>query len=904
MAAVAKTRRVRPISSQLPSMPTSTCVPDASIHHASATVEPTATTSQSLKPVKSPTIKSIAAQKQDSKKAGGGAEEKIKKAASQKVTMDTSQKVKFAIVNSQNTSMQMNLSQRQPVRGIGKETSSLAIDGKFVHGKPNLKSSRLKQERQPNNIHVASSEGLQSRPFSRPTPGGTDSHLSASSYQRYIISQTTDHRNVDSSNLTTKAANTPAPIVIEQGVSVSVSGVDSSFQPSKIDFSSKSYESLGGGETSEGLDNIHSQSMSQLEGETDSESYSRPDSSNSYSMSEEQVDSPLLQGEVAASKPQSGRVTIEVDMRFSSSVDRPVSELSQLSSSLGGDGTYGGGTDGLLSMSAVSEQSRAASSQDGSQIIHTLTHEVHIGSEADMADEVMDGDRRSKLESASALSLGASEARSAYQESERGDKEGANFHEEDGAEIRERHGMDVTEEELQASKIVFQHQGKDGERDSQPYSSKRSSISYPSGVESDNLSSAKSSRIDPMEHEDLIAKQEHFDKQSKMVASLERLDKRAPTISTTDEPEDPSISDRKLPDISSTQLQAFGVHDHNNISKSFTVLHDSLASDRDKQLSSPYSRSLSSIGMPPSFSPLLPASRDATTTGSSLSEEDKGQEGEGDSSLLTPSQPESVTTGTVTAPGSQSQTRSASQRSSFVSSSGSVQSSVPSMKPSATHMMMIEGLQHLSTSGSHADTSSWLLAHHSGSKIPSEFPAVSEERGRDVVDLVDGGESFDKESMKDVGSDIEGGDSKSLLSENLQDESQSSKLQTLDSREISNVTLTSTKADDGAKDVDEIEQTETETGTHNIIDKIGVSRPTAQLLQVEPPEIKVVVSSESQEESAPTDLEGVFTMADLVQTQIHAVKDSDMVDTADQGKSQDSTPVNLAVSTYYTLACQ
>ena len=856
-------------------------MPDA--FHAADTVEPT-TLTQPLKPVKSPT-KSIATQKHDSKVGGAAGK---KQAAAQKVTMDTSQKVKFAIVNTQNTSMQMNLSQRQRGRVLGKETSSLAVDRKS-HGKKNLAASRARHDRQAN--HIVSSEGSESRPFSRPT--GTDSHLSASSYQRYIISQTTDYRNIDSSNLTTKAVNTPAPVIIEQGVSVSVSGVESSFQPSKVDVSSKNYESFQGDETSEGSD-ILSQSVSQLEGDTDSESYSRPESCSSYSMTEEQMDSPL-QGEMV-SKPQSGRVTIEVDMRFSSSIDRPVSELSQLSSSLAGGGSSGAGDDGLT-MSAVSEQSRTASSRDGSQL-HTL-HSSEAGNEVDM--EAMERERGSELESASALSMDTSDVRSGYQESERGEEGEGDIPEEDAAEI-EKYGMD--DAELQASKLVFQHQEEaDG---SQPYSAgsrsgRSSSFSYQSDLESQprsDRSSVRSSRIDL---KDLNAmKQEYFDKESMTVASLEHLEEGAPAISTADKPEDThtctSICDRELSDGTTHPIADRYPRDHN--SKSSTVLHGSRSSSGHKLSSSPYSRSLSSIGMPPSYS--IPASQDVTTisssqqqyryltptsqsvttaasrTGSQRSSFGSVPSSQQQLDTLTPSQ-QSLTTATAT-----SQTRS--QRSSF----GSVpESSVPSIKPSATHMM-IEGLQHLSTSGSHADTSSWLLAHHSGSRIQSEFP-VSDERDGGVVDLVKGEDSYDKESMKDVMSEIEVNDSKSILGENLQHESQ-----TIDSRESSSICLTSAKADDSAQGADNITQ-KFDSQTDLNVDKARVSA-----VQVGPPEIKVVVSSESQE-SAPT--ERGFTMADLIDTHVHA-EDSDMIDTADSRKSKetsDSAPVNLAVS---IQACQ
>ena len=850
-------------------------MPDA--FHAADAVEPT-TLTRPLKPLKSPT-KSVAIQKHDSKVGGVAGK---KQAAAQKVTMDTSQKVKFAIVNTQNTSMQMNLSQRHRGRVLGKETSSLAVDRKS-HGKPNLTASRARHDRQAN---IVSSEGSESRPFSRPT--GTDSHLSASSYQRYIISQTTDYRNIDSSNLTTKAANTPAPFIIEQGVSVSVSGVESSFQPSKVDVSSKCYESFQGDEMSEGSD-ILSQSVSQLEGETDSESYSRPENCSSYSMTEEQMDSPL-QGEMV-SKPQSGRVTIEVDMRFSSSIDRPVSELSQLSSSLAGGDSGGAGDDGLT-MSAVSEQSHTASSQDGSQL-HT-PHSSEAGNEVDMG--AMESERGSELESTSALSVDMSDIRSGYQESKRGEEGEGDIREEDTVEI----GMD--DAELQASQLVLQRQ-EEAEHGSQPYSagsrSKRSSsISYKSDVESQPRSSVRSSRIDL---EDLNAmKGEYFDKESMTVASMERLEERAPALSTTDKPEDThtSIYDRELLDGTTHPQTVTYPQDHS--SKSSIVLHGSQSSSGHKLSSSPCSRSLSSIGMPPSYS--IPASQDVTTisssqqqyrsltptsqsvtTASSHTRSQRSSFGSVPSSQhqldsLTPSQ-QSLTTATAT-----SQTRS--QRSSY----GSVpESSVPSIKPSATHMM-IEGLQHLSTSGSHADTSSWLLAHHSGSKIRSEVPA-SDERSRDAVDLVQGEDSYDKES---VTSEIEVNDSKSILGENLQHESRS-KLgqQTFDLRESSSICFTSPKADESAQGADITQKFDSQT--HLNVHDAGV--PT---VQVEPTEIKVVVSSESQE-SVPT--ERGFTMADLIETHVHA-EVSDMIDTADSRKSKetsDSAPVNLAVS---IQACQ
>ena len=745
----------------------------------------------SARPVKSPS-KPLSTQKH---KLQAGQ----KQPASQKVTLDTSQKVKFAIVNSQNTSLQMNFSKRQPGRVIGREASSFAPTGK----KDGLKNSRFRQERQ---VDVPSTEESESRPFSHPT--ATDSHLSASSYQRYVMSQTTDYRNADS-NLTTKAANTPAPVIIEQGISVSVSGMGDSFQPSRVDFSSKSYESFPDSQTSEGSE-IHSQSVSQLGGQTDNDtgSYSRLDSSG-YSMTEDSA-----QGEMV-SKPQSGRVTIEVDMRFPS-MDRPGSELSQLSSSLaGGDG---------LSMSAVSEQSRTASSQDGGSQLHTLPHEA--GNEIGDIVGTVENDRGSQLESISALSVGTSEVRSSYQESEGG--EGGHFREE--GEV-----LDMVE--LQASGLERQHQD---EYDSQPYSgsvSKRSSISYQSEAESQPRSEHSSI------HEHLNVEQQSFDKVPETVASLEHLDEVAPAINTADKPEDISISDIKLSDNFTTRLQASENFDpQNHVSKSSSTLH---ASSSDLKLSSPYSRSLSSIGMP--YSLLSQAA--ATTTMSTSSQQQHS----------TPSQ--SVAT-------SQMQ----SQRSSF----GSVQSSVHSIKPSATHM--IEGLQHLSTSESRADTSSWLLAHHSISKMGRGHPS-DEEKDEDPVDSAEVEESFSNASRDGVKSEVDFGDSHSLLSEKLLHESQS-QLQTSGSRKSSSIRLTKL-----VDNVQEIEPLETPTNIH--VDKGGVSLPT---LHVEPPpDVKTVMSSESQEHIALS--EKAYTMADILETRI------EMVDDEEEEKSEDSTSLNLAVST-------
>ncbi len=830
------------------------------VHHAAARA-----TSHSLKRVKSP-IKSTstATQKHNlhvQAKVGGASGKK--QAAAQKVTMDTSQKVKFAIVNSQNTSMQMNLSQRQkqPGRMTGKEATSLASDRKS-HGKPNLKSPRSRQHV---DVRVPSSEGTQSRPFSRPT--GTDSHLSASSYQRYIMSQTTDHRNNDidtytCSNLTTKTANTPpAPIIIEHGVSVSVSGVESSFQPSKIDFC-ESFQGDDDG-TSEGSE-ILSQSVSQLdERETDTGSYStRSDtcsSSYSYSMTGDQMDSPLLGREMASTKPQSGRVTIEVDMRFSSSIDRPSSELSQLSLSsaaAGGSGHEAGMGDGLSMSGAVSEQSHAASGR---------------GSQEDEHDSQPDGGSVSK----------------------------------------------------------------------------RSSISHQSDVDSQPSLSVQSSRSDSMVRENLMSspKRESFSKKSKNLASLEHLDDRptsAIIINTADKSDDTFMSDRRLSDISTTQQQALDVmQDH--MSKSSTTLHDDSQSSIDRDSSKPYSHSLSSVGIPPSYSP-LPASQDATVTfsisansqhheyhslpppsqsvttaASSPTRSQRSSFGSVQSShqqqyhsLSPPLSQQSVTTATTSqtrsqrlsfgSVPSQSVTTASSQMQSQRTSFGSVQSSVPSIKPSASHLMF-EGLRHLSTSGSHADTSSWLLAHHSGSKIRSDFP-TSEERGRDAVDLVEQEDSYDTGSIKDVKSEIEVNDSSSLLDENLQCESQL-QLQSFDSKESSNICLSSTNTDGGTQDTsDKTDRQETQADALEDKDG-GVSVPAVQL-PVEPPEIKVIVSSESQE-SAPT--EKAFSMADIIETQmhLHVEEDGDTVDTADSGKSRekgDSTPAKLAVSMHvHVLAC-
>ena len=878
---VTKPRRVRPISSKQQPIPSSVAVPDASIHTtANYDAEPT---TQSLKRVKSP-AKSTSIQKHNlHAKVGGAAGNSKKQAASQKVTMDTSQKVKFAIVNSQNTSMQMNLSQRQPERMPGKETSSLAVDGK-LHGKPNLKSPRSRLGRQKSlHVDVPSSEGTQSRPFSRPT--GTDSHLSASSYQHYIMSQTTDYRNNTrdtSSNLATKTANTPAPLIIEHGISVSVSGIDSSFQPSKIDFC----ESFHDDETSEGSE-ILSQSVSQLdEEETDTGSYStRPDSSGSYSysiMTGEQMDNPLLRGdpEMVSTKPQSGRVTIEVDMRFSSSIDRPVSELSQLSSNLTDGGGHGEG-DGLSVSGAVSEQSRAASgsrSQEGELDSErdggSVSKRSSVSNQSDMLVESQPRLDHSSVQSSQSASTLCEDLSAPKQESF--DKTSALLeHLGEGApaisttggtSISDRRFSDISTARLdvlqdrksKSSTTLHDDSQSSIDRSPRPHSHSLSSIGMPP-----SYSPLPASQDGTATPSSISASSQHHEYQS-LPPPLQSVT----TASQTQSSLGPVLDQSSL-----QQYQSFTPPSQQSVATAATSQTQSQCS------------SLGSIqSSQQQYQSFTPPSQSVTTAATSQTQSQRSSLGSIQSSQqhyhsFTPPLSQSVTT--------------ASQRSSF----GSVPSSMPSIKPSATHMM-IEGLRHLSTSGSHADTSSWLLAHHSGSKIRSDFPA-SEEQDRDAIDLVEREDSYDTGSLKYAKSEIfEVDDSASLLGANLQHESQSqSRLQDFDSRESSNVSLT--KTDDSARDeVDKTDQQETQIDTQEDKDG-GVSVPAVQLQVDQPPEIKVIVCSESQE-SVPTERE--YSMANLIETEMNLRGDTD--DTADSGESRekhDSTPVNLAVSVIIVL---
>ena len=919
---VTKPRRVRPISSKQQPIPSSVAVPDASIH--TTTNDDAEPTTQSLKRVKSP-AKSTSIQKHNLHAKVGGAEGNSKKqAASQKVTMDTSQKVKFAIVNSQNTSMQMNLSQRQPGRMPGKETSSLAVDRK-LHGKPNLKSPRSRQGRQKSlHVDVPSSEGTQSRPFSHPT--GTDSHLSASSYQHYIMSQTTDYRNNTrdtSSNLATKTANTPAPLIIEHGVSVSVSGVDSSFQPSKIDFC----ESFHDDETSEGSE-IISQSVSQLdEEETDTGSYStRPDSSSgsySYSMmTGEQMDSPLLRGdsEMVSTKPQSGRVTIEVDMRFSSSIDRPVSELSQLSSSLTDGGGHGEG-DGLSMSGAVSEQSHAASggsrSQEGELYSQrdggSASKRSSVSYQSDMLVESQPRLDHSSVQSSLSASTLREDLSAPKQESF--DKTFASLEHLDegapaisttgGTSISDRRFSDISTTRFDVL------QDRKSKSSTTLHDDSQSSIDHSPRPHSHSLSGSSIGM--PPSYSPLPASQDGTATPYSISASSQKHQYHSlppPLQSVTTASQTRSSLGPVLDQSSQQQYQSFTPPSQQSVAtaatsqtqsqrsslgsiqssqpqyQSFTPPSQSVTTAATSQTQSQRS-SLGSIqSSQPQYQSFTPPSQSVTTAATSQTQSQRSSLGSIQSSQqqyhsFTPPLSQSVTT--------------ASQRSSF----GSVPSSMPSIKPSATHIM-IEGLQHLSTSGSHADTSSWLLAHHSGSKIRSDFPA-SDERDRDAVDLVEREDSYDTGSVKYAKSEIfEVDDSASLLGANLQHESQSqSRLQDFDSRESSNVCLTSTKTDDSAQDaVDKTDQQDSQMDTQE--DKNGgVSVPVVQLQVEQPPEIKVIVSSESQE-SVPTERE--YSMANLIETEMNLRGDTD--DTADSGESRekhDSTPVNLAVSIIIVL---
>ena len=553
----------------------------------------------SLKAVKSP-CKS----RQEGKSSAVGPKQPI----SQKVVKDTSQRVKFAIVNTQNTSVQVKYAQRQTGKVGGKEEVR-DVSKHSTEKKPS--KSRHGRDSQ------AIVERRESRPLSHPTV--TDSHTS---YQKYVVSQTTEYTNNIDSDITT-AANTPAPVVVEEGVAESVSGVEESFQSSKADLSSR-----GSCEAFQSDDNS-SASLSQL-GRMSGRAgpQSRLDSTREDS--------------AKVSMTHSGRVTIEVDMRFDSIGDHQGSEPSE-HSGLTGKRDH-------PNMFEVGEETDIDASQPD-----TLSQDV----DSEMFDDKLDGSPGPFLQSGSALSIGSSNAaESDYQQSDAG------YFLEGGDEVKE-HESDL---ELLSAKVFPDPV----EQALQSYNvtMSQSSISCHSDTEyqprSDPALASLNGKHDSVDREVPISNAElpsAIDKDTDSMASSQLMNE----VSFMDEPKGnvmyPSLSD-------DSTMQPPGAQ-----TASQTVPASTLSSPK---LSTPCTSSLSSVGMPPSHDPT------STTTCSSQ--------------YLTPSA-QSVT----------SQPRT---------SLGSVHSSVHSMNiHQSSHLF--DGLPPLLTS-SRAETSSWLLAHHSVSKMKED----------------------------------------------------------------------------------------------------------------------------------------------------------------------------------------
>lgn len=680
---VAATRKERGVQLAL-HQPATSDTPDASQERTSHRDK------RSAKPVKS-SSKSLSDKQVDTKVGSRGE----KQPASQKFVVDTSQKVKFAITKSQNTSVQMKYADRQADRIVHKE-SVQNLPSKQSNVK---KPSRLKQERS-----TKPSQSLTERQKSRPVSHATATD-SRTSYQHYIISQTTDYIDGDS-NITSQTVNTPAPFIIEQGVSVSVSGVGDSFQPSRVDLSGEVFQE-GEDEISE-MSDSRSQSLlsSCLERRSDDELFSRSDTSNVG----ERMDSAKV------SMSQSGRVTIEVDMRFGS-MDHHASEFSEHSTVTTGD---------QLSIPTPDEETCTVD-QDESQ--HLLSHNVEPDSEVNSMK--MESDKASSLtRSDSTLSVDSSEGQteSHDQESELESEQG----EFSGAD-KDEYGSDL---QLHPSTLMARDAVEVG---SQPYSGtvSRSSISPYSEVDSEPRSAYLSGQTDSVKIGDLntvlsVASEKAL---NSLASQNCKEEKSSGVIDNTDEPKQSR---------SSEHLSAIEPGEAKTISAS-TSSSTLQASPSSPKLTSPYSRSLSSVGMP--FS--VPSHVTTTTS---------------DSQNVTP--PHSVTS---------------QPRSSF----GSIDSSVHSIKPSSSHVL--EGLRLFSNS-SHADTSSWLLAHHSVSKVKEE----DEELGYAEDNIVK--ESSHK-IVDDVESEVASDGSTSLL-KNQSVHGSHSQLSSLGSREDSSIKFSSTKSID------------------------------------------------------------------------------------------------------------
>ena len=773
------TRRVQITSHQ----PTSTNLPPASsaaAEHVNKDGGSTKLTTTSSKPL---------LEKVEPKVGGKGEKGR------QKIVVDSSQKVKFAIANSQKTSVQMKYAQRQTIR---KELLASDVRSKPTDARK-LSSGRHKQEKIERSSQAVTDE-RESHPLSRPTV--TDSRTS---YQRYIVSQTTDYMNADS-NITTKTANTPAPIVIEPGISATVSRVEDSFdQPSRMGSSTQSYESFQGGDGRSETSASHSHSLlGELERRSDNESYSIPDTSD--------VGGRMDSAKVSMS--QSGRVTIEVDMRFGS-IDQHGSEFSE-----------------------PLDDKSGAFDQSGPQPF--LPHEVDR-SELEINRE--ESGTNSSVRSNSAVSFSSSDARSSYHESEADYGEDSST---EGEVRREEYGSGL---ELLSPNLLLHNPV---EHASQPCSASmnRSSISSHLEVDSQPGSeqlSIRGSITGSISRGDVDAKlQVASERDLITMASLHHTREGIPEITATDRDVPVKTGSHASLSVDSTtqshKLSATIDLNDDAESASSSTLHDSTGTQK---LTSPYTRSLSSVGMPLS----LPSQ--VTTS---------------DSQYLTPSHSTAVTS---------------QPRTSF----GSIESSVHSIKPSSSHVL--GGLRGLLTSSSKADTSSWLLAHHSVSRMKEEEEEERDEEENFV-------EPVGRESGRDSVNDTEGGDSNSILSGNILRTSQSDLPDhSLCSGERSSIWLSSTKSveidDNGSQQAHKFQPHESPINIHSdsyplLMDHEAVTSTSHDVILPE----KVAVFTLGQGQS---------------ETKMEDAATEDTKQKENKSDTSDSTSTKLAVSTTCMHVC-
>ena len=688
----------------------------------------------------------------------------------QKIVVDSSQKVKFAIANSQKTSVQMKYAQRQPIR---KELLASDVRSKPTDARK-LSSGRHKQEKIERSSQALTDE-QESHPLSRPTV--TDSRTS---YQRYIVSQTTDYMNADS-NITTKTANTPAPIVVEPGISATVSRVEDSFdQPSRMDSSTQSYESFQGGDGRSETSASHSHSLlGELERRSDNESYSIPDTSD--------VGGRMDSAKVSMS--QSGRVTIEVDMRFGS-IDQHGSEFSE-----------------------PLDDKSGAFDQSGSQPF--LPHEVDR-SELEINRE--ERGTNSSIRSNSAVSFGSSDARSSYHESE------ADYGEDSSTEGEVRHEEYGSGLELHSPNLLL-HNTVTVEHASQPCSDSLSRSSISSHLEVDSQPgseqlSIRGSITGSISRGDVDAKlQVASERDLITMASLHHTREGIPEITATDRVVPVETGSHASLSVDSTtqshKLSAAIDLNDDAESASSSTLHGSTGTQK---LTSPYTRSLSSVGMPLS----LPSQ--VTTS---------------DSQYLTPSHSTTVTS---------------QPRTSF----GSIESSVHSIKPSSSHVL--GGLRGLLTSSSKADTSSWLLAHHSVSRMKEE---EEEERDEEENFVEPVGRESGRDSVNDVESEAAGAedDSNSILSGNILRTSQSDLPDhSFGSGERSSIRLSSTKSveidDNGSQQAHQFQPHESPINIHSdsyplLMDHEAVTSSSQDVIL--PEKVAVLTLGRSQSETKMED---------------------------------------------------